>query len=32
VLHGARDIHVILAEEFGIEENAGDHEAEQEGE
>jgi toxin ParE1/3/4 len=32
VLHGARDIHGILTEEFGIEEDAGDYEAEQEGE
>jgi toxin ParE1/3/4 len=28
-LHGARDIHGVLAEEFGIEEDAADHEAEQ---
>jgi toxin ParE1/3/4 len=30
VLHGAQDIHRILAEEFGIEENADDGQAENE--
>jgi toxin ParE1/3/4 len=28
VLHGARDLHRIVAEEFGIDEDAGDDEAE----
>lgn len=28
VLHGARDIHIILAEEFGIEDDADSNEAE----
>jgi toxin ParE1/3/4 len=32
VLHGARDIHAILAEEFGIEADAFDDEAEDEDE
>jgi toxin ParE1/3/4 len=30
VLHGAKDIHGILAEEFGVEEDAGDDQAEEE--
>jgi toxin ParE1/3/4 len=31
VLHGARDIHGILAEEFGVKEDTGDDAAETEG-
>jgi hypothetical protein len=31
-LHGAQEIHSILAEEFGIEDDAGDDHAEEEDE